>query len=130
MEEEEEEQDRQKQQQVSAEIETQAAASGGLTTWGLPQGRNTNIHPSVGPAVRVKKSEASHINKGSSPLSVLMMFFTEIFHLLVEQTQGKINFCGPVWSNRRDMAHDFGPKQLKLKRGDVRVRTALVWKDR
>jgi len=33
------------------------------------------------------------------------------------------------------MPHDFGPKQLKLKRGDVRVRTrggltALVWKDR
>ena len=32
-------------------------------------------------------------------------------------------------------ARDFGPKQLKLKRGDVRVRTrggltALVWKDR
>ena len=33
------------------------------------------------------------------------------------------------------MPRDFGPKQLKLKRGDVRVRTkrgltALVWKDR
>jgi len=33
------------------------------------------------------------------------------------------------------MPHDFGPKQMKLKRGDVRVRTtgaltALVWKDR
>ena len=33
------------------------------------------------------------------------------------------------------MPCDFGPKQLKLKRGDVRVRTrggltALVWKDR
>jgi len=33
------------------------------------------------------------------------------------------------------MPHDFGSKQLKLKRGDVRVRTravltALVWKDR
>jgi len=33
------------------------------------------------------------------------------------------------------MPHDFGPKQLKLKRGDVRVRTkrgltTLVWKDR
>ena len=33
------------------------------------------------------------------------------------------------------MPHDFGPKQLKLKRGDVRVRTrggltALVWKGR
>ena len=33
----------------------------------------------------MKKSEAPHINKDSSPLSVLM-FFTEIFHLLVEQT--------------------------------------------
>ena len=33
----------------------------------------------------MKKSEAPHINKYSSPLSVLM-FFTEIFHLLVEQT--------------------------------------------
>ena len=39
----------------------------------------------VGPAKGVKKSEAPHINKHSSPLSVLM-FFTEIFHLLVEQT--------------------------------------------
>ena len=33
------------------------------------------------------------------------------------------------------MPRDFGPKQLKLKRGDVRVRTrggltALIWKDR
>jgi len=40
-----------------------------------------------------------------------------------------------VRPNRRDMPRDFGPKQLKLKTGDVRVRTrrgltALVWKDR
>jgi len=47
----------------------------------------------------------------------------------------KINSRGTVRPNRRDMPHDFGPKQLKLKRGDVRVRTrggltALVWKDR
>ena len=35
---------------------------------------------------KVKKSEVSHINKDSSPLSALMLFFTEIFHLLVEQT--------------------------------------------
>ena len=47
----------------------------------------------------------------------------------------KINSCGTVWPNRRDMPSDFGPKQLKLKRGDLRVRntgglTALVWKDR
>jgi len=34
----------------------------------------------------VKKSEVPHINKDSSLLSVLMLFFTEIFHLLVEQT--------------------------------------------
>jgi len=33
----------------------------------------------------VKKSEAPHINKDSLPMPVLM-FFTEIFHLLVEQT--------------------------------------------
>jgi len=33
----------------------------------------------------VKKSEAPHINKDSLPLFVLK-FFTEIFHLLVEQT--------------------------------------------
>ena len=46
----------------------------------------------------------------------------------------KINSCGTVQPNRRDMPSDFGPK-LKLIRGDVRVRTrggltALVWKDR
>jgi len=32
-----------------------------------------------------EKSQASHINEDSLPLCVLM-FFTEIFHLLVEQT--------------------------------------------
>jgi hypothetical protein len=73
------------EQQASAEVEPQAATSGGLPTWGPPQGRNTNIHPFVGPGKGVNKSEAPHINKNSSPLSVLM-FFTEIFHLLVEQT--------------------------------------------
>jgi len=51
-----------------------------------PQGRNTNIHPFVSPAKGVKKREAPHINTDSSPLSVLMLFFTEIFHLLVKQT--------------------------------------------
>ena len=47
----------------------------------------------------------------------------------------KINSCGTVWPNRKHMPCDFGPKQLKLKRSDVRVRTrgdltALVWKGR
>jgi len=37
-------------------------------------------------------------------------------------------------ANRKDMPCDFEPKQMKLKRGDVRVSTrgsltALVWKD-
>jgi hypothetical protein len=50
-----------------------------------PQGRNTNIHLFVNLVKDVKKSEAPHINKDSLPLSVLM-FFTEIFHLLVEWT--------------------------------------------
>ena len=84
-EEEEEERDQRQQQQASAEFETQAATSGGLPNWGPHQGRNTNIHPFVGPAKGVKKSEAPHMNKDSSPLSV-MLFFTEIFHLLVEHT--------------------------------------------
>ena len=47
----------------------------------------------------------------------------------------KINSCGTVWRNKKDMPPDFTPKQLKLIRGDVRVKTrgglsALVWKDR
>jgi hypothetical protein len=47
----------------------------------------------------------------------------------------KINSCGTVQPDRKDMPPDFGPKKLKLKRGDVRIRTrgnltALVWKDR
>jgi hypothetical protein len=88
-EEEEEEEDQyhhqQLQQQASADSETQAATSGGLPTWGLPQGRNTNIHPYVSPAKGVKESEAPLINKDRSSLSVFL-FFTKIFHLLVEQT--------------------------------------------
>jgi hypothetical protein len=55
-------------------------------TWGPPQGRNIEIHPFVGPAKGLKNNEAPHINKDSSPLAVLMLFFTEIFSLLVEQT--------------------------------------------
>ena len=47
----------------------------------------------------------------------------------------KINSWGTVRPNRKDMPHEFGPKHLKLKRSDVRVRTrggltTLVWKDR
>ena len=48
-------QQQQQQQQTSAEVEPHAATSGGLPTWGPSQGRNTNIHPFVGPARGVKK---------------------------------------------------------------------------
>ena len=34
----------------------------------------------------MKNSEAPHINKDSSPLAVFKLFFTDIFPLLVEQT--------------------------------------------
>jgi len=69
------------------EDKPQAATSGeGSPTWGLPQGRNIKIHPFVGPAKGLKNSEALHVNKDSSPLAVLMLFFTEIFQLLVEQS--------------------------------------------
>jgi hypothetical protein len=34
----------------------------------------------------VKKGDDPHINKGSSSLSALMLFLTEIFHLLEKQT--------------------------------------------
>jgi hypothetical protein len=77
-------QQQQQQQQASAEEKPQAATTGGgLPIWRPLQGRNTNIYSFVGPVKGVKKSEALHIAKDSSPLSVLMLFFTEIFHLLV-----------------------------------------------
>ena len=101
-EEKEEEQQQQQQQQTSAENKTQAATSGSLPTWGPPQGRNTNIHPFVGPVKGGKKSEVPHINKDSSPLSVLMLFFTEIFHLLVEQT----NVYYQQYLDKPDLAAD------------------------
>ena len=72
-------QQQQQQQQASAEIKTQAATNDGLPNWGPPQGRKTNIHPFVSPAKGMKKSDTPHINKDSSPLCVLMLFFTEIF---------------------------------------------------
>jgi hypothetical protein len=76
------------EQEASAkEDKPQAATSGrGSPTWGSHQGRNLKIHPFVGPAKGLKNREAPHINKDSSPLTVLMLFFTEIFQLLVEQT--------------------------------------------
>ena len=49
-EEEEEQQQQQQLLQASAEVEPQPATSVLLPAWGPPHGRNTNIHPFVGPA--------------------------------------------------------------------------------
>ena len=57
-----------------------------ITNLGPPQGRNIKIHPFVVPAKGLKNSEAPHINKDISPLAVLMLFFKDMFLLLVEQT--------------------------------------------
>ena len=74
LEEEEEEEEDQQQQQSSAEIETQVATSGGLPTWGPPQGRNINILPFVGPAKGVKKCKAPYINRQLATVCVDVVF--------------------------------------------------------
>jgi hypothetical protein len=61
-------------------------------------------------------------------------FFSSL-RLFDDLERRKINSCGTVKPDRKDMPPDFGQKKLKLKRGDVRVRTrgnltALAWKDR
>jgi len=65
------------------------------------------------------------------------MFMENFFipRLFYDLDRHKINSCGTVQPKRKDMPLDCRPKQLKLKRGDIRVRTrggltTLVWKDR
>ena len=79
------EEQKQQKQKVSAVVKTQAAVSGQLPTWELPQRRNTNIHPSVGPEKGVKKVRLYTSTK-TARHCVLMIFFTETIHQLVEQT--------------------------------------------
>ena len=50
-------------------------------------------------------------------------------------TQKKILCCGTVRPHRKNMLKDIWPKTLRLKRGDIRVRTrgnlsTVVWKDK
>ena len=78
-----------------------------------------------------------HLTKQSWRLrhKIFMDNFFSSPRLFDDLDRHKINSCGAVRPNRRDVSHDFGPKQLKLKRGDIRVRTrggltTLVWKDR
>jgi hypothetical protein len=48
-----------------------------------------------------KSSEAPDIKKDSSPMSVLMKFFTQIFQLLVEQTN---LYTSNTWTDKLDLA--------------------------
>jgi len=66
---------------------------------------------------------------------IFMENFFSYARLFDDHDTCKINSCGTVRPNRKDMPLDFGPKQLKMKRGDVRGKTrsdltALIWKDR
>ena len=72
------------------EDEPQAATNGRESPiWGPPLGRNIKIHPFVGPAKGLKNSEAPHINKDSSPLAVLMLFFGGTDKLILPTTLGQ-----------------------------------------
>ena len=99
------------QEQASAQQdESQVVTSGWeSSTWGPPEGRDMNIYPFVGPAKCLKNSKAPHINKDSSPLSVLMLFFTQIFQLLVEQTNctiGQTRRTQPPTARHYASGHD------------------------
>ena len=55
--------------------------------WTLPPWpRNSVVHTYTGGPRGLKNSEAPHINCGSSPLSVFLLYFTEIISLLVVET--------------------------------------------
>ena len=64
--------------------------------------------------------------------------WTTFFPLLIcidDLAQKKIFCCGTVRPHRKGMPKDLKPKTLRLKRGDIRVRTrgdlmAVVWKDK
>jgi hypothetical protein len=76
----------------------------------------------------------THVVEGVGHKLFMDSFFSSM-RLSDDLERCKINSCGTVRPDRKDMPPDFGPKKLKLKRGNVSVRTrgnltALVWKDR
>jgi hypothetical protein len=62
-------------------------SSSSPSSWGPPQqhGRR-GVNNFSGGAVGINLNEAPHVNKDSTPLCVFMLFFSEIIHLLVEET--------------------------------------------
>ena len=66
---------------------------------------------------------------------IFMDNFFSSLRLFDDLDRRKINSYRTVRPNIKDIPHDFGPKQLKFKRGDIRMKTrggltALAWKDR
>jgi len=65
---------------------------------------------------------------------VYMDFFSSP-DLFDDLAQEKNSCCGTVRLHRKGIPKDLNPKTLRLKRGDIRVRTrgdltAVVWKDK
>jgi len=54
---------------------------------------------------------------------IFMDNFFSSSRLFDDLDRHKINSCATVQPNRKEMPRDFGPKQLKKKRDDIRVRT-------
>jgi len=66
---------------------------------------------------------------------LFMYNFFSLPRIFEELLRRKIHSCGTVRPNRKDMPSDFGPKNLKLTKGNMRVKTrgnltTLAWKDR
>jgi hypothetical protein len=54
---------------------------------------------------------------------IFMDNFSSFPRLLDDWDRSKINSCMTVQPYRKNVSRDFGPKQRKLKRGDIRMRT-------
>jgi hypothetical protein len=61
-------------------------------------------------------------------------FFFLPLRLFEDLAMTKIYCCGTVRPNRKGMQQDLGPRKMKIKRGDLHVRTrgdltAILWRD-
>ena len=74
-------------------VENVASQQPQSTQWTLPPyPRMRVLHPFTG-ALKGKSSEAAHVTAQSTPLSVLMLFFTEIITLLGVETNQYYHDC-------------------------------------
>ncbi|PNF17185.1 hypothetical protein B7P43_G06584 [Cryptotermes secundus] len=64
-----------------------SSLSSSPSSWGPPQQhRRRGVNNFSGEAVGINLNKAPHVNKDSTPLCVFLLFFREIIHLLVEET--------------------------------------------